>query len=119
MAAPGCLLIAADYSQIELRILAHYSEDKILTEAFKKNKDVHLSTAADIFEVDPADVTVEMRRQAKAVNFGIIYGMSAFRLAKDLRIPQKKAKQIIERYFERYRGVHAYVKNSKYAKINV
>jgi DNA polymerase-1 len=111
VAASGCVLIAADYSQIELRILAHFSEDKALTEAFKKDKDIHLSTAADIFEVDPDAITVEMRRQAKAINFGIIYGMSAFRLAKDLRISQKKAKQIIERYFERYQGVHSYVRN--------
>jgi DNA polymerase-1 len=111
VAAPGCELIAADYSQIELRILAHYSEDETLTEAFVKGKDIHISTAADIFEVEPYAVTAEMRRQAKAVNFGIIYGMSAFRLAKDLRITQKRAKEIIERYFQRYQGVHSYVNN--------
>jgi len=109
VADPGCLLISADYSQIELRILAHYSEDEALTNAFRNGEDIHLRTAAEIFGVNPGAVTVEMRRQAKTINFGIIYGMSGFRLAKDLGIPQKTAKQIIERYFERYHGVRSYM----------
>jgi DNA polymerase-1 len=109
VADPGHLLISADYSQIELRILAHYSEDEALIDAFQRGEDIHLRTAADIFEVEPHEVTFEMRRQAKTINFGIIYGMSAFRLAKDMGIPQKKGRQIIERYFDRYGGVRSYM----------
>lgn len=109
VADSGNLLISADYSQIELRILAHYSEDEALLEAFSKGEDIHLRTAAEIFGVQPDEVTAEMRRQAKAINFGIIYGMSSFRLARDLGIPQKTGREIIERYFERYQGVRSYV----------
>jgi DNA polymerase-1 len=109
VAESGNLLISADYSQIELRILAHYSGDEALFEAFRKGEDIHLRTAAEIFGVQPDAVTAEMRRQAKAINFGIIYGMSSFRLAKDLGIPQKTGHEIIERYFERYQGVRSYV----------
>jgi DNA polymerase-1 len=112
VADPGHLLISADYSQIELRILSHYSGDEALIEAFQKGADVHLLTAADIFEVEPDEVTMEMRRQAKTINFGIIYGMSAFRLARDLGIPQKKARQIIECYFDRYQGVRSYMEET-------
>lgn len=109
VADSGNLLISADYSQIELRILAHYSGDEALLEAFSKGEDIHLRTAVEIFGVQPDAVTAEMRRQAKAINFGIIYGMSSFRLARDLGIPQKTGREIIERYFERYKGVHSYV----------
>ena len=109
VADSGNVLISADYSQIELRILAHYSKDEALLEAFSKGEDIHLRTAAEIFGVQPDEVTAEMRRQAKAINFGIIYGMSSFRLAKDLGIPQKTGREIIERYFERYQGVRSYV----------
>ena len=109
VADSGNLLISADYSQIELRILAHYSGDEALLEAFSKGEDIHLRTAAEIFGVQPDAVTLEMRHQAKAINFGIIYGMSSFRLAKDLGIPQKTGHEIIERYFERYQGVRSYV----------
>jgi DNA polymerase-1 len=112
VADPGHLLISADYSQIELRILAHYSEDEALIDAFHRGEDIHLRTAAEIFEVEPHEVTAEMRRQAKTINFGIIYGMSAFRLAKDLGIPQKKGRQIIERYFDRYGGVRSYMEET-------
>jgi DNA polymerase-1 len=112
VADPGHLLISADYSQIELRILGHYSRDEALIDAFQKGVDVHRRTAAEIFEVEPGEVTVEMRRQAKTINFGIIYGMSAFRLAKDLGIPQKKARQIMERYFDRYGGVRSYMEET-------
>ncbi len=106
---PGCMLISADYSQIELRILAHYSGDQALIDAFENGEDIHLRTAAEIFGIDLDGVTEEMRRQAKTINFGIIYGMSSFRLAKDLDIPHKTARQIIERYFERYQGVRSYM----------
>ena len=109
VADSGNLLISADYSQIELRILAHYSGDEALLEAFSKGEDIHLRTAVEIFGVQPDAVTAEMRRQAKAINFGIIYGMSSFRLARDLGIPQKTGREIIERYFERYQGVRSYV----------
>jgi DNA polymerase-1 len=109
---PGCMLIAADYSQIELRILAHYSADQALTDAFRNGDDIHRRTAAEVFGVDPDGVTAEMRRQAKTINFGIIYGISAFRLAKDLDIPQRIAREIIERYFERYQGVRSYVEET-------
>jgi DNA polymerase-1 len=109
VAESGNVLISADYSQIELRILAHYSKDEALLEAFTKGEDIHLRTAAEIFGVHPDEVNAEMRRQAKAINFGIIYGMSSFRLAKDLGIPQKTGQEIIERYFERYQGVRSYV----------
>ena len=109
VADSGNLLISADYSQIELRILAHYSGDEALLEAFSKGEDIHLRTAAEIFGVQPDAVTLEMRHQAKAINFGIIYGMSSFRLARDLGIPQKTGREIIDRYFERYQGVRSYV----------
>ena len=109
VADSGNLLISADYSQIELRILAHYSGDEALLEAFSEGEDIHLRTAAEIFGVQTDAVSAEMRRQAKAINFGIIYGMSSFRLAKDLGIPQKTGHEIIERYFERYQGVRSYV----------
>jgi DNA polymerase-1 len=109
VADSGNFLISADYSQIELRILAHYSKDEALLEAFSKGEDIHLRTAAEIFGVQADAVSAEMRRQAKAINFGIIYGMSSFRLAKDLGIPQKTGREIIERYFERYQGVRSYV----------
>jgi DNA polymerase-1 len=112
VADPGHLLISADYSQIELRILGHYSRDQALIDAFHKGEDVHLRTAAEIFEVEPHEVTAEMRRQAKTINFGIIYGMSAFRLARDLGIPQKKGRQILERYFDRYGGVRTYMEET-------
>jgi len=112
VADSGHFLISADYSQIELRVLAHYSRDEALIDAFHKGEDVHLRTAAEIFEVEPHEVTTEMRRQAKTINFGIIYGMSAFRLAKDLDIPQKKARHIIERYFDRHRGVRSYMEET-------
>jgi DNA polymerase-1 len=111
VAEPGCVLISADYSQIELRILAHYSEDEALIDAFHSGEDIHLRTAAEIFGLTPDEITMEMRRQAKTINFGIIYGMSPFRLARDLDIPQAAAREIIDRYFERYQGVRSYVKN--------
>jgi DNA polymerase-1 len=109
IADPGNLLLSADYSQIELRILAHFSEDKLLLEAFSKDEDVHCKTATEIFDVPHEAVTSEMRRVAKTVNFGIIYGLSPYGLARDLSISQKEARELIEGYFSRYRGVREYL----------
>jgi DNA polymerase-1 len=102
---PGWKLLAADYSQIELRILAHYSEDPALCEAFARDEDIHTLVASQVFGVEEAAVTAEMRRKAKAVNFGIIYGQSSFGLAKSLDIPQEEAVAFIDGYFARYSGV--------------
>ena len=109
-AAPeGRMLVSADYSQIDLRVLAHYSGDKALVEAFRNGEDIHSRTASEIFGVMPEMVTPEMRRAAKTVNFGIVYGMSAFGLARELNISRKEAAQFMERYFERYPGVKRYM----------
>lgn len=105
----GNLLISADYNQIELRILAHLSQDPLLLDSFRKNEDVHTRTASEIFGIDPKDVSYEMRRRAKVVNFGIAYGMSAYGLSKQLRIPQKEAQKIIDAYFDKYPGVRRYM----------
>ena len=105
----GWLFLSADYSQIDLRVLAHYSEDETLIEAFKRGEDIHRRTAAEIFGVPPEKVTPEMRRMAKTINFGIVYGMSPYGLAKELKIGRREAKAFIERYFERYPGVKRYM----------
>jgi DNA polymerase-1 len=102
-------LVSADYSQVELRILAHYSEDEILIKAFKEDEDIHTRTACEVFQVSPQALTAELRRQAKAINFGIIYGMSAFGLSKQLEISQKMAQTFIDKYFDRYRGVKRFL----------
>ncbi|MDR3557114.1 MAG: DNA polymerase I [Syntrophobacteraceae bacterium] len=109
IAAPGNLLMSADYSQIELRVLAHYSRDESLTDSFNNDEDVHRRTASEIFGVDLSDVTSEMRRQAKMINFGIAYGMSPFGLAQRLGISTRMAKTDIDRYFERYSGVRRFI----------
>ncbi|WP_045856464.1 DNA polymerase I [Teredinibacter purpureus] len=109
IAPTGYKILAADYSQIELRIMAHLSEDKGLQDAFAKGLDVHKATAAEVFGVSLEDVTVEQRRSAKAINFGLIYGMSAFGLAKQLHIGRYDAQQYIDTYFERYPGVATYM----------
>ncbi|MBP1711299.1 MAG: polymerase, partial [Deltaproteobacteria bacterium] len=109
IAAPGCLLISADYSQIELRVLAHLSEDETLIAAFASDEDIHTRTASDVFGVFPQMVSPDMRRQAKVINFGILYGMSAFGLAKELGVPQKTAQAYIDGYFARYKNVRAYL----------
>jgi DNA polymerase-1 len=101
-AAPGMSLISADYSQIELRVLAHLSGDPTLTEAFTNNEDIHSRTAGLLVDVKPAEVTAEQRRNAKTINFGLIYGMGAQKLAQELRTPLKEAKAFIERYFARF-----------------
>jgi DNA polymerase I len=105
----GWYMLSADYSQIELRVLAHLSEDQNLQKAFKEDKDVHAQTAMDVFGVREDEVTDQMRRQAKAVNFGIVYGISGYGLAQGLDIPQKEAKLFIERYFETYPGIKQYM----------
>jgi len=106
---PGRLILSADYSQIELRVLAHYSEDPGLRRAFLDNEDIHTRTAAEIFNVFPEMVNQEMRRQAKAINFGIVYGLQAFGLAKQLGIDRKEAQGYIEEYFKRYAGVKRFI----------
>jgi len=105
----GWRLVSADYSQIELRILAHYSNDRILIQAFKDDEDIHTRTANEVFQLIPAMITPEVRRQAKAINFGIIYGMSPFGLSKNIGISQKMAKTYIDSYFSRYKGVKAFI----------
>lgn len=112
IAPDGWYLLSADYSQIELRILAHYSEDPILLEAFQENQDIHTRTATEVFQTYPELVTPELRRQAKAINFGIIYGMSPFGLSKELGISQKMAKTYIHNYFNRYKGVKAFIEKT-------
>lgn len=111
VAPTGYKLIAADYSQIELRIMAHLSGDTGLLNAFEKGLDVHRATAAEVFGVGLDSVSPEMRRSAKAINFGLIYGMSAFGLAKQLHVGRNEAQQYIDRYFERYPGVQGYMNN--------
>ena len=113
IAQPGNCILAADYSQIELRIMAHLSRDDALLQAFTNNLDVHGATAAEIFATDLEDVTAEQRRHAKAVNFGLIYGMSAFGLAKQLNVERKQAQQYIDQYFERYPGVKQYMETTR------
>ncbi|MCP5114071.1 MAG: DNA polymerase I, partial [bacterium] len=106
---PGWQLLVADYSQIELRLLAHMSQDPVLLDAFRRGEDIHTRTAAEVFDVGPLMVTSEQRRNAKAVNFGIVYGQSAFGLANQLGIPRKEAELYIKSYFERYRGVRKFI----------
>ncbi|WP_462280447.1 DNA polymerase I [Salinivirga cyanobacteriivorans] len=106
------VLLAADYSQIELRIMAHLSQDEAMLEAFKNDEDIHLSTAAKLFKLKPEDVTREQRGQAKGVNFGIIYGISAFGLSQNTGMSNKDAKQLIDNYFDTYPNVKAFMDKS-------
>jgi DNA polymerase I len=106
---PGHVLLAADYSQIELRLLAHFSNDALLVQAFNRGDDVHTLTASQVFGVPPLMVTPDHRRQAKVVNFGIVYGLSAFGLSQNLGIEPSEAKQFINAYFEKYSGVRAFI----------
>ena len=108
----GHILISADYSQIELRILAHCAEDEILIEAFKNGEDIHTRTAKEVFQIMPEFITDDLRSQAKAINFGIVYGMSAFRLANDLNISRKMATAYIDNYFKRYSGVKKFIEST-------
>ncbi len=109
---PDWLMLSADYSQVELRILAHLCQDKALVEAFLHDMDIHTRTASDVFEVEPEQVTSLMRRQAKAVNFGIIYGISDFGLSQNLNISRAEAGRFIEQYFEKFPGVKGYMDRS-------
>jgi len=113
IAAPGKQVVAADYSQIELRIMAHLSGDETLLHAFNNDLDIHRATAAEIFAAELDAVTDEQRRHAKAVNFGLIYGMSAFGLAKQLHVERKQAQAYIDQYFERYPGVKKYMESTR------
>ena len=115
IAPPEHCLVAADYSQIELRIMAHLSQDKSLLNAFSKGQDIHSATAAEVFGVVLDEVSSDQRRSAKAINFGLIYGMSAFGLARQLNIPRNQAADYIERYFERYPGVQQYMNNTRHS----
>jgi len=105
----GCLLLAADYSQVELRILAHMADEPALKEAFARGEDIHRRTASEVLGLFPEMVTDEQRRQAKAINFGVIYGMSAFGLAKQLGISRREAQTFIDTYFERYPGIRTFM----------
>jgi DNA polymerase-1 len=107
--AEGMVFLAADYSQIDLRVLAHYSQDKALLQAFRSGEDIHARTAAEIFGVSPLLITSEMRRVAKSINFGIVYGMSSFGLSEQLSIGRKEAQTFIDRYFRLYEGVKRFM----------
>jgi DNA polymerase-1 len=113
VAPPGKRLLAADYSQIELRIMAHLSADKGLMQAFSEGQDVHRATAAEVFGVHPEEVSNDQRRSAKAINFGLIYGMSAFGLARQLGIARGAAQEYIDIYFARYPGVQTYMEATR------
>ena len=113
VAPKGYKLLAADYSQIELRIMAHLAKDEGLLHAFRNNLDVHSATAAEVFGVELGDVTTDQRRSAKAINFGLIYGMSAFGLAKQIGVDRKQSQAYIDRYFARYPGVLDYMERTR------
>jgi DNA polymerase-1 len=111
VAEAGMILLAADYSQIELRVMAHFSNDPVLLDAFRTGQDIHERTAQEVFGVGPMAQTPEHRRASKAINYGIIYGLSPFGLAQQIGVPQKEAAQFISAYFDRYRGVKQYLDN--------
>jgi DNA polymerase-1 len=115
VAPPGHVIVAADYSQIELRIMAHLSGDEGLLRAFAEDRDIHQTTAAEVFGLDPARVSAAQRRAAKAINFGLIYGMSAFGLARQLGIERGAAQQYVDLYFQRYPGVRRYMQETRAA----
>ena len=108
---PGKVLVDADYSQIELRVLAHIADDPVMQEAFRSGEDFHTVTAASVFGVAPSEVTPQMRRSAKAVNFGIVYGISDFSLAGDIGVSRKEARAYIDNYLGHYQGVQRYMKS--------
>src|SRR5262250_1059584 len=109
IADPGHVLLTADYSQIELRLLAHYSRDPLLVDAYRRGDDIHTLTASQVFGVPPLMVTAEHRRQAKVVNFGIVYGLSPFGLSQNLGIEKSEARRFIDAYFEKYAGVRKFI----------
>jgi DNA polymerase-1 len=114
VAPPGSKIVSADYSQIELRIMAHLSADKSLVEAFARGEDVHRHTAAEVFDTPSTDVSPDQRRVAKVINFGLIYGMSAFGLAQNLAIERSAAQSYMDKYFARYPGVAAYMERTRH-----
>ncbi len=117
VATPGHKLVSLDYSQIELRILAHIADIEALKEAFREGQDIHAATASEMFNVPLDQMTADIRRQAKAINFGVIYGISGWGLARNLRIPRDQAQGFIDRYFERFPGIRAYMDSTNaYAK---
>lgn len=109
MAQEGNVIVSLDYSQIELRILAHIADIAPLKSAFAEGQDIHAMTASEVFGVPLSEMTSDIRRQAKAINFGVIYGISGFGLARNLRIPRSEAQGFIDRYFERFPGIRAYM----------
>jgi DNA polymerase-1 len=111
VAGAGNVLVDADYSQIELRLLAHIADDEIMRAAFLNGEDIHAVTASQVWGVPLGEVTPLQRNRAKAVNFGIVYGISAFSLARDIGVPVKEAKKYMESYFEKYSGVRAYMRD--------
>jgi len=113
VASPGCVLVSADYSQIELRIMAHISEDANMLKAFADGEDIHRATAAEIFGVALTEVSSEQRRYAKVINFGLIYGMSAFGLAGNLGVERSAAQMYIDKYFQRFSGVKQFMDNTR------
>lgn len=113
IAPPGSVIVSADYSQIELRIMAHISEDAAMLRAFADGEDIHRATAAEIFGVNPAEVQSEQRRYAKVINFGLIYGMSAFGLAGNLGVDRAAAQSYIDKYFARFAGVKQYMEDTR------
>ena len=113
IAPEGYVIVAADYSQIELRVLAHFSQDQSMVQAFANDEDIHTQTAVEIFGVPPHEVTPALRREAKTINFGVVYGQGAFALGKQLGIPQAQARDFIERYFARFPGVKRYMEETK------
>ncbi len=108
----GFLYISSDYSQIELRVLAHVAEDELLIDAFRNDQDIHNNVAREVFRVDADQVTPEMRRTAKVINFGIVYGMSGYGLAKELGVGPREAQSYIDAYFERHKGIKAYIERT-------
>lgn len=112
LAREGCVLIDCDYSQIELRVLADISGDETMKSAFENGEDIHTATASQVFGVAPEDVTAEMRKRAKAVNFGIVYGISDFSLSRDLGITRREAARYIDSYFSHYPAVREYLENA-------
>jgi DNA polymerase-1 len=113
IAPPGWVLVDADYSQIELRLLAHISGDETMIESFRTGEDIHARTAAQVFGVPPEEVTGELRRRAKAVNFGIVYGISGFSLAQDIGVSRKEAADYMDRYLDTFSGVKSYMYHIK------
>ena len=113
VAPPGFAIVSADYSQIELRVLAHFSGDESLLRAFAQDEDIHTQTAAEIFGLPPAEVSPTLRREAKTINFGVVYGQGAFALGKQLGIPQAQARDFIDRYFARFPGVRRYMEETR------